>query len=246
MAWNQVTQTPSLLMRLEPPPQPTPYHHIGVERQRFSSAEQDILREYGDGLCQPQSRGNLPGAKAVRDPDHDAARLDDAEINCHGLGGHRHDDRQRIAGSKPASHQVGRHPIGQRCQLADTHRPEFFAFALVDDGRGIRGSCKAALHDVESRIDQPARGLHAVRSIHHPAERLPKTNAQPPDRQLPVRFATPDRPRMNCLVRVDAGSAHQPRNVCRRNELRRWRPGWLQCPMALEAVSIHRLTPFAQ
>ena len=25
MAWNQVTQTPSLPMRLEPPPQPTPY-----------------------------------------------------------------------------------------------------------------------------------------------------------------------------------------------------------------------------
>ena len=25
MAWNQVTETPSLPMRLEPPPQPTPY-----------------------------------------------------------------------------------------------------------------------------------------------------------------------------------------------------------------------------
>ena len=136
---------------------------VGVQRELLAAANQDILREHA---CRPgdfQSRGDLARTKTVRDAHDRATRGDDPQIDRDGLGGHRHENRQRIAGLVTASREIRGDATGQRFQLAIAHDRQSATLGLVNDGRRIGRRGKAACHDVQPRAGQPLRRFDAPR-----------------------------------------------------------------------------------
>ena len=220
--------------------------HVGIERQPFPAANDHVLREHRRRAGDAEPRGDLAGAKAVGDAHHHATGLEDAEINRDGFRRHRHDDRHRVAGPKAPGHQARGDAVRQRFQLADAHGLEAPALRLMDDRRGVRRALKTALHRVEPRARQPARRLDAPREVEQPVVRLLKSQAQPLDRRRPVRLAVPHGPGVQRLIRLDAGAAHEPGHVGRRDVFLRRRPGGPQRTHARGALPAHRRTPFTR
>ena len=205
--------------------------HALKERQRLVAAVDDVLREDGLGAAQPHARRNLGRRKAVGDRHARHAGLDQAEVDGHGFGRHRHADADRVADREShAVRQCVRDAVRERLEVRERPRVQLARRVLERKhdgrvrGRALRGAVargrEARLGNVEARAGQVAHRLEAAlgrgrRLKHGAVGRVQRDLRALLDRVRPEALARVlgDREAVELVELGDAVRAHRRRNV---------------------------------
>jgi len=166
----------------------------------------------GLAVLEPRGDGLGPEAREARRVDR--ADAHDGERGDGGLGRHRQEDADAVAGADAERLQRVGEPIDLRRQLRIGQRATRAVVALPDDrglgaAPGIEVAIEAVVGEVQPAADEPARPRRAARGVEHAAERLREADAEVLDHAAPVPLGVVHRAALQLFQRADAQAAHE-------------------------------------